>query len=49
MGTHDLDTIKGPFKYVAKPPTDFTFIPLNQEKEVDGLGMLKSLENHKLK
>jgi len=33
VGTHDLDTIKGPFKYMAKPPTDIKFVPLNQTKE----------------
>jgi phenylalanyl-tRNA synthetase beta chain len=34
---------------VARDPKSFKFVPLNQEKEVDGLGMLESLENHKLK
>jgi len=33
VGTHDLDTIKGPFKYMAKPPADIKFVPLNQTKE----------------
>merc|ERR1719309_1560686 len=33
VGTHDLDTIKGPFKYMAKPPKDIKFVPLNQTKE----------------
>jgi phenylalanyl-tRNA synthetase beta subunit len=32
IGTHDLDTIKGPFKYSAKPPGEIRFIPLNQVK-----------------
>ena len=49
IGTHDLDTIKGPFKYIAKDPKDFEFVPLNQEQKVNGLGMMESLENHKLK
>lgn len=30
IGTHDLDSIEGPFKYVARDPTSFEFIPLNQ-------------------
>merc|ERR1719219_2787826 len=34
VGTHDLDTIKGPFRYMAKPPTDIKFKPLNQTKEL---------------
>lgn len=32
IGTHDLDTIKGPFTYDAKPPKDISFKPLNQDK-----------------
>lgn len=36
MGTHDLDTIQGPFTYEALPHKDIKFIPLNQTKEVDG-------------
>jgi phenylalanyl-tRNA synthetase beta chain len=43
IGTHDLDSIEGPFKYVAKEPTAFEFIPLNQENKVNGLGMMESL------
>ncbi|XP_014018759.1 phenylalanine--tRNA ligase beta subunit isoform X1 [Salmo salar] len=33
IGTHDLDTISGPFTYTAKPPSDIRFKPLNQAKE----------------
>ncbi|SMN18562.1 similar to Saccharomyces cerevisiae YLR060W FRS1 Beta subunit of cytoplasmic phenylalanyl-tRNA synthetase, forms a tetramer with Frs2p to generate active enzyme [Maudiozyma saulgeensis] len=36
MGTHDLDTVKGPFHYRALPPKDIKFIPLNQTKEFNG-------------
>ncbi|KAL2826860.1 hypothetical protein BDW59DRAFT_144844 [Aspergillus cavernicola] len=36
IGTHDLDTIQGPFTYEALPPKDFRFVPLNQTKELDG-------------
>eukprot|EP00040_Diaphanoeca_grandis_P010730 m.54967 g.54967 ORF g.54967 m.54967 type:complete len:610 (+) comp22000_c0_seq1:41-1870(+) len=28
IGTHDLDTIQGPFVYDAQKPTDITFVPL---------------------
>jgi len=49
IGTHDLDTIKGPFRYVGKDPKDFEFVPLNNEQKVNGLGMMELLENHKLK
>ncbi|XP_053176942.1 phenylalanine--tRNA ligase beta subunit [Scomber japonicus] len=33
IGTHDLDTITGPFTYTAKAPADISFKPLNQTKE----------------
>jgi len=33
VGTHDLDTIKGPFRYMAKAPSDIKFTPLNQTKD----------------
>ena len=50
MGTHDLDTVKGPFTYEAVSPTSISFIPLNQEALVDGLGMMSLYEtDNKLK
>ena len=30
IGTHDLDTIEGPFTYEALPPEQIKFKPLNQ-------------------
>lgn len=33
IGTHDLDTVEGPFSYEALPPQDISFIPLSQSKE----------------
>ena len=30
IGTHDLDTLTGPFTYSAEPPNDIKFKPLNQ-------------------
>ncbi|CAB4065380.1 FARSB [Lepeophtheirus salmonis] len=33
IGTHDLDRIKGPFKYMAKKPSEIKFKTLNQTKE----------------
>ena len=33
IGTHDLDTIEGPFIYDAKPPDEIKFQALNQPKE----------------
>lgn len=36
IGTHDLDTVQGPFTYEALAPEDIKFIPLNQKKEMNG-------------
>uniref|UniRef100_A0A8C3URX7 Phenylalanine--tRNA ligase beta subunit n=1 Tax=Catharus ustulatus TaxID=91951 RepID=A0A8C3URX7_CATUS len=33
IGTHDLDTITGPFTFTAKAPSEIKFKPLNQSKE----------------
>lgn len=33
IGTHDLDTIKPPFIYDAKPPNEIKFRALNQQNE----------------
>jgi phenylalanyl-tRNA synthetase beta chain len=44
IGTHDLDTIKGPFTYEALPPKDIKFIPLNQNKSMDGAELMNFYE-----
>lgn len=36
IGTHDLDTIQGPFTYDALPPEQIKFKPLNSDKEYTG-------------
>ncbi|ROT72894.1 hypothetical protein C7M84_008703 [Penaeus vannamei] len=41
IGTHDLDTITGPFIYDARPPTDISFVPLNQTQEIRADKMLE--------
>lgn len=46
IGTHDLDTIKGPFLYDAKPPKEIKFIPLNQTKEMDGEELMNFYSTH---
>ncbi|KFQ34593.1 Phenylalanine--tRNA ligase beta subunit, partial [Merops nubicus] len=33
IGTHDLDTISGPFTFTAKAPSEIKFKPLNQSQE----------------
>ena len=41
IGTHDLDTINGPFRYMAKPPKDIKFVPLNQTKEYNAAELME--------
>ena len=31
IGTHDLDTVEGPFVYDARPPTEIEFVPLTPD------------------
>ena len=45
MGTHDLDTVKGPFSYRALSPEKIHFVPLNREEEVNGDGLMCILKD----
>ena len=45
MGTHDLDTVKGPFMYKALKPEHIHFVPLNREEEVNGDGLMSILKD----
>lgn len=47
IGTHDLDTVKGPFTYEALPPKDIVFAPLNQTKEMNAEELMQFYENDK--
>eukprot|EP01016_Furgasonia_blochmanni_P036747 TRINITY_DN4234_c0_g1_i3.p1 TRINITY_DN4234_c0_g1~~TRINITY_DN4234_c0_g1_i3.p1 ORF type:complete len:619 (-),score=219.13 TRINITY_DN4234_c0_g1_i3:276-2132(-) len=50
IGTHDLDTVKGPFTYTAKAPKDIKFVPLNQQENMDGERLMAFYQNdNKLK
>jgi phenylalanyl-tRNA synthetase beta chain len=44
MGTHDLDTLKGPFTYEALPPKNIKFVPLNQTRELNGEELMEFYE-----
>jgi len=48
IGTHDLDTLKGPFIYDAKAPKDIKFTPLNQTEEMDGERLMVFYEVNKI-
>jgi phenylalanyl-tRNA synthetase beta chain len=47
IGTHDLDTLRGPFTYEALPPKDIKFVPLNQTKEMNGEELMTFYEKDK--
>ena len=44
IGTHDLDTIKGPFTYEALPPEEIKFVPLNQTKSMNAVELMSFYE-----
>ena len=44
VGTHDLDTLQGPFTYEALPPKDIKFVPLNQKASMNGEQLMKFYE-----
>jgi phenylalanyl-tRNA synthetase beta chain len=43
IGTHDLDTIEGPFLYDARSPKDIRFAPLNKKVEVDAVKLFDDI------
>jgi len=45
IGTHDLDTLKGPFTYEALPPKEIKFVPLVMDKELDGDELFTHIES----
>ncbi|KAJ1663367.1 phenylalanine--tRNA ligase subunit beta [Coemansia sp. RSA 1813] len=45
IGTHDLQTVQGPFTYEARKPEDIKFVPLNQTEEMDGHRVIKFYES----
>ena len=48
IGTHDLDTLKPPFRYDARKPAEIRFTPLNQKKEVNGVELMEQASIEKL-
>jgi len=48
IGTHDLDTIQGPFVYTAIEPDELKFRPLNQTKEYSAVEMMKLYSVNKI-
>lgn len=46
IGTHDLDTIKGPFYYDARPPSAIKFKALNQTEEMTATQLMELYSVH---
>ncbi|XP_004701698.1 phenylalanine--tRNA ligase beta subunit [Echinops telfairi] len=48
IGSHDLDTLSGPFTYTAKRPSDIKFKPLNQTREYTACELMNmyKTDNH---
>ncbi|KAJ0177688.1 hypothetical protein K1T71_006561 [Dendrolimus kikuchii] len=46
IGTHDLDTIQGPFVYDALPPNEIKFKALNQQKETTAPELMELYSTH---
>ncbi|KAJ1647411.1 phenylalanine--tRNA ligase subunit beta [Coemansia asiatica] len=44
IGTHDLDTVQGPFTYEARKPEDIKFVPLKQTEKMDGNRVIEFYE-----
>lgn len=47
IGTHDLDSVRGPFVYDARPPRDIQFVPLTHtadNREFDGAALMECYE-----
>ncbi|GEQ67152.1 hypothetical protein JCM33374_g815 [Metschnikowia sp. JCM 33374] len=47
IGTHDLDKLTPPFTYEALAPTDISFVPLNQEKKLNGTELMEFYDKDK--
>lgn len=45
IGTHDIDTIKGPFTYSAQKPEDIVFQALTQTKSMNASELMTVLDN----
>ncbi|KAH3744798.1 phenylalanyl-tRNA synthetase [Pelomyxa schiedti] len=43
IGTHDLDTIKPPFRYTALPPNEIVFVPLKCTTAMNGHQLMEHL------
>jgi phenylalanyl-tRNA synthetase beta chain len=47
IGTHDLDTLRAPFRYEARPPRDIRFVPLNKSQAYTAEELMGVYEVHR--
>jgi phenylalanyl-tRNA synthetase beta chain len=47
VGTHDLDSVQGPFRYCAVPPADIHFAPLGSSNSVRGTDLKAHMDEHR--
>ncbi|KAJ3550639.1 hypothetical protein NM688_g5030 [Phlebia brevispora] len=47
IGTHDLDTLKPPFSYEARPPKDIKFVPLSKTEAYTAEELMNIYEREK--
>ncbi|KAF9451655.1 phenylalanyl-tRNA synthetase [Macrolepiota fuliginosa MF-IS2] len=47
IGTHDLDTLKAPFRYEARPPKNIKFTPLNKDQAYTAEELMTVYESEK--
>ncbi|KAJ7590851.1 hypothetical protein C8J56DRAFT_934039 [Mycena floridula] len=47
IGTHDLDTLKAPFTYEARPPKNIRFVPLSKDKVYTAEELMTVYESEK--
>ncbi|KAI0722923.1 phenylalanyl-tRNA synthetase [Earliella scabrosa] len=47
IGTHDLDTIKPPFRYEARPPKEIKFVPLSKQQAYTAEELMTVYESEK--
>ncbi|PVV04981.1 hypothetical protein BB560_000505 [Smittium megazygosporum] len=45
IGTHDLDTVNGPFHYSARTPSSIKFVPLNKDTEYTAEELMQLYES----
>mmetsp|Transcript_11518 Transcript_11518/g.29025 ORF Transcript_11518/g.29025 Transcript_11518/m.29025 type:complete len:618 (-) Transcript_11518:3-1856(-) len=46
IGTHDLSTVKAPFRYSAEKPEEIRFVPLEMKREMNGAQLMEHIDEN---